>query len=549
MTLKAQHIKRYKEIAHLFVKYGRGDLLRGSGFETDIVDAPAVLSPKAEEFAADLEKLGPTFIKLGQLLSTRADFLPPPYRQSLTRLQDKVEPFPYEEVEAIVPAELGVRISKAFTTFEPEPMAAASLGQVHRATLRDGRAVAVKVQRPEIRRRMVDDLEALDEIARFLDGHTELGRRYEFGTIIEEFRQSLLAELDYRLEANNLRVMQEKLAQFENIIVPRPIDSFTTSRVLTMEYISGRKITALNPVVRLDIPGSQLADELFKAYLHMILVDGFFHADPHPGNVFLTNDHRIALLDLGMVARIGSRLQEQLLQLILAISEGRGDDAAEAAIKMGSPKSDFDEAAFRRKISDFVGRQQDASLDRIQVGRVVLEVQQLSVECGIRVPRELTMLGKTLMNLDLVGRTLDEQFDPNAAIRREASNILRLRLLKSMAPGNLLGGLLEVKDMIERLPLRINRLLDALTNNELEIKVDTIDEKVLMDGMQKVANRITLGLILAALIVGAAMLMRVETSFRLFGYPGLAILCFLAATAGAIVLMFSILLHDRSRKK
>src|SRR4030095_5429869 len=260
---------------------------------------------------------------------------PQPYLDALSRLQDQIEPFPYEEVESIVSGELGIRMSKAFADFDPVPIAAASLAQVHRAWMRDGRAVVVKVQRPNIREQIVEDLEALTEAAQFIDAHTELGKRYEFGNLLIELRKSLLHELDFTLEANNMISIGESLGEFENIIVPEPITDYCTSRVLTMERIDGKKISSLNPLRLLEIDGPSLADELFQAYLKQILVDGLFHADPHPGNVFLTDDDQIALLDLGMIGRVTRSFQDNLLRLLLAVSEGRGDDATETAIKMG----------------------------------------------------------------------------------------------------------------------------------------------------------------------------------------------------------------------
>jgi predicted unusual protein kinase regulating ubiquinone biosynthesis (AarF/ABC1/UbiB family) len=366
----------------LLTKYGRGDLLKGAPIVDDRLEhytAPPV-PPQASELATDIEKLGPTFVKLGQLLSTRADFIPHMYAQALSRLQDDVQPFSYEEVEAIVAVELGARVSKAFSDFERKPLAAASLGQVHRAALRDGRPVAVKVQRPGIREKMAEDLDAMQEIAEFFDAHTEVGHRYNFTMIIEELRKSLMRELDYRIEAGNLHTFRARLRKFERIIIPEPVDDYSTGRVLTMDYIAGRKITRLGPLARLEFDGAELADELFQAYLQQILVDGVFHADPHPGNVFLTEDRRIALIDLGMVGRIGPRMQEQLLRLLLGLSEGRSDDAAESALRMGEPREDFDELQFRRRIGDLVGQQQQATLDQILVGRVVLEVNQIAAE-------------------------------------------------------------------------------------------------------------------------------------------------------------------------
>lgn len=553
VSLRPERLKRYKDVAKLLIKYGRSDLISAAGLEDsvlpdEIAEESGAAAP-AEDLAKDLESLGPTFIKLGQLLSTRADLLPGPYLDALERLQDQIEPFPYEEVERIVSGELGVRISKAFADFDPVPLAAASLAQVHRAYMRDGRAVVVKVQRADIRELIVGDLEALGEIAQFIDDHTELGKRYEFENMLVNLRKSLLRELDFTIEANNLHNIRHNLADFEDIVVPEPIDDYTTTRVLTMEYIAGKKITALNPLRLLEIDGSLLADELFGAYLKQFLVDGIFHADPHPGNVFLTDDDRIALLDLGMVGRVTRTFQDNLLRLLLAISEGRGEIAAEAAIKMGEPKENFDRKSFERRITDLVAENSDAALSKANAGKVTLEITRISADCWFRLPAEFTMIAKALLNLDRVVYTLDTTFDPNAVIRERANEILQRNIIKSMAPSNLLSGVVDLKEFAETFPRRVNKILDAIGSNDVRIGVDAIDEKVIIDGLQKVANRITLGLVVASLIVGAAMLMRVETSFRIFGYPGLAMILFMLAAAAGFALALSILLYDEKPRK
>ena len=548
ISLQPERLKRYRDLVWLFVKYGRSDLVKGAGvdevLQQRIHTGGGNGGPPPQELARDLESLGPTFIKLAQLLSTRADLLPAPYLAALSRLQDKVQPFAFTDVERIVAEELGVRLSKAFLDFETTPIAAASLGQVHRASLRDGRRVAVKVQRPNIREQVAGDLEALAELIGFIDGHTETGRRYEFGKMLEQFRRTLLQELDYRRESENLQVMRRNLQKFDRIMVPAPVDHYTTSRVLTMDYVTGTKITKLSPVVFLDAHGRALAEALFAAYLQQILVDGFFHADPHPGNVMLTDDGRLALLDLGMVARVTPRMQDQLLQLLLAITEGRGDDAATYALKLGERRGEFSEKELARDVGELVSQAREASLRDLQVGRLVLDVTRVAGKSGLRLPPELTMLGKTLLNLDEVARTLDPDFDPNAAIQRDASEILRQRLLAAMSPGNLFSGVLEAKELVERLPTRINRILDRLADEKLTVSVQAFDQVRFMQGFQKIANRITLGLVLAALIIGAAMLMRVETPFQILGYPGLAMICFLVAALGGVGLIASILFSD-----
>src|SRR5437763_14893937 len=274
ISLKPQHLKRYRQNGWLLAKYGRSDLLKETGLE-ETLRAQEYLTPKAAakagELAADLEKLGPTFVKLGQLLSTRVELLPGPYLDALSRLQDEVEPFGFGEVEKIVTSELGVRMSKAFSQFESTPMASAALGQVHIARLRDGRPVAVKVQRPNIREQMVEDLDALSDIAEFLDNHTEFGQRYEFTRMLEELRKSLMRELDYRQEAHNLSAFREQLKDFSHLIVPAPISNYSTSRVLTMEYVPGIKSTEMSPLARMEFDGEMLAEALFGAHLTQIV--------------------------------------------------------------------------------------------------------------------------------------------------------------------------------------------------------------------------------------------------------------------------------------
>ena len=550
LSLKPEHLKRYRDIAALLMKYGRRDLVRHAGLEEAIegvsTEGDLTIEPaKLEELAADVERLGPTFVKLAQLLSTRADLLPQPYLDALARLQDRVEPFSFAEVEQIVATELGVRVSKAFAEFESQPVAAASLGQVHRARMRDGRAVVVKVQRPGVREQMSKDLDVLADIADFFDGHTEAGRRYEFSNILEELRKSLLRELDYRQEARHLATFAGNLRDFEDIVVPAAVEDYTTSRVLTMDYVRGRKITDLSPLTRIDLDGYRLAQHLFQAYLQQILVDGFFHADPHPGNVFLTDDGRVALIDLGMVARIAPRFQESLIQLLLAISEGRGDEAADVAERMGDPKDKYDQKLFRQQVSDLVLQNQNAQLDELNSGRIVLRIQQIAGESDFRLPAEFTMIAKSLLNLDQVVHTLDPQFDPNFVIRSYADTIMQQRLRKSLSPGNLYGTVLELKEFLDKFPGRVNQLLETVTSKGLEVKVDAIDEVRLIEGIQKVANRITLGLLLAALIVGAALMMRVGSSFT----NTIAVAFFIIAAAGAIMLAFNILFRDEKKKE
>jgi predicted unusual protein kinase regulating ubiquinone biosynthesis (AarF/ABC1/UbiB family) len=537
-------LSRYSAVIKLFLKHRA---LLGASAADPLVDEPEDLTDAklAEMLACDLEKLGPTFIKLGQVLSTRSDLLPPAYLEPLSRLQDKVDPVPVADVIKIVEDDLGVRVSKAFSSFDEAPLASASLGQVHRATLRDGRPVAVKVQRPGIGQQVAQDLDVLDEIAAFVDHHTQTGKRYEFQPMIREFRKSVMVELDYRQEAGHLKTLGQNLAEFPRIIVPAPVEGYVGTRVLTMDYVRGTKVTKLSPVALVDSDPEGLAEELIRAYLHQILITGFFHADPHPGNVFITDDSRIALLDLGMVGHLSPSLQDKLLKLVLAVAEGHGEEAADAAIALGEKREDFDEMGFKRDVVELVGQYQGAVLAEIQIGKIILDLNRSSGAHGIKAAVELTMLGKTLLNLDHIARCLAPSLDVNAAIRRNASNLMQRRLLKSLSPGTVFTTVLEAKEFAEQLPRRINRVLESLASSQLKMKVELIDEGAVIDGLQKVANRITLGLVLASLIVSAAMMMRIQSSFTLMGYPGFPTVLFLVAGSLGLWLVFNIVAHDR----
>jgi ubiquinone biosynthesis protein len=548
LSLKPDHLRRYRDIAALLIKYGRSDLLFNASLATTTADADANATSAGRQLAQDLEHLGPTFVKVGQLLSTRADLLPPDALRALARLQDGVEPFPFADVEQIVTDELGVRLSKAFSRFDRTPLAAASLGQVHRAALRTGRQVAVKVQRPHVREQVLRDMETMEEVADFLDHHTESGRRVGLKRMVTELRESLLRELDYRLEAQNMIAIRENLSAFPRIVVPEPIADYSSERVLTMDYIAGQKITSASPLVLAEADSEGLADELFRAYLHQVILDGMFHADPHPGNVLLTPDNRIALLDLGMVSRISPDLQEALLNFLLAIADSRSEHAADLALRMGERLEGFDEAAFRRRMGVVVMQTRDTTLGDTPAGRLMLAVAHAAVETGIRMPNEMTLLGKTLLNLDEVSRSLRPDFDVQESLKRNARELMMERMRRSVTPSSAFSSLLEAKNFAERLPARVNRILDSLANQELKVRVELIDEGSILEGLQKVANRVTLGLILAAMIIGAAMLMQVDTTFRILGYPGLAMLFFLGAAFGATWMAIAILRGDRTHR-
>jgi len=545
--MRPQYARQYADLARLLMRYGRSDLVTGVGLDDfadptseEAVDQDA--AQRATRLTADLERMGPTYIKFGQLLSTRVDLLPRVYTEALARLQDDVEPFPFADVEQIVVRELGVSLSHGFSSFDEKPLAAASLAQVHRAELRSGRHVVVKVQRPGVRETVRQDMAALGELAEFADAHTEVGRRFGLTELLAQFRRSLAGELDYQREAANLLRARELLAEHPRLIVPCPVPDYSTSTVLTMDYLAGRKLTDIGPLGRLDLDGAGLVTDLFRAYLQMILSDGFFHADPHPGNLLLTPDQRIALIDLGMVGTVTPNLQDQIVKLLLAISDGDGQGAAGVLAKMGRPLQGYDEQAFTAAATELVTAAVGAG-NTVQAGTVMVELSRLSGASGLRPPSEMALIGRALLSLDQVTTHLDPDFVPTDAIRSHVADIMQARMRTS--PGNLLSAAMEAKDFAARLPGRVNTVLDALAQGSFTIKVDALDEVQFLHVLQRLATRLTMGIVIAALVLGAALMMQIPTKARILGYPSIAMVLFLLAALAGAALLTSILLSDR----
>lgn len=506
---------------------------------------PAAASETAEAFSHDLEALGPTFVKIGQMLSTRPDLVPPDYQLALSRLQDDALPAPVADITRAIEEELGAPIGKLFAHFDPLPIGTASFAQVHRAVLPSGRQVAVKVQRPDLAAQVDTDLAAVERLIRSLGLVSRAGERYGFTDWLDEFRATVRAELDYRQEADNLDTFHERLADYERIDVPRPVWDYTRRRVLVMDYVEGIPVTAIPDVLRTEVDLAPLASDLGKAYLDQVFVHGLIHADPHPGNVKLTPDHRLALLDLGMVGYVPPRLRDQLLKLVVATIDGRGEQAAETFVHMGTRLEDFDEAKFSRETARLVARFSTASTWTESEGGFLLTLVELGGKCGLKPPAELTLLGKTLLNLEAVILALDPDASLRDVLRRHMHGMLRERTLGTLDLGRLATEVLEVQELAREAPQRLSVLLRTLADNRFRVHVAGLEESHLIESMQKIANRITAGVIAAAMVVGAALIMDIPTRHTLLGYPALALVMFLVAVVLGIALIVASLLGDR----
>lgn len=542
--------EKYARFFKFMMKYWNSDVFTYTQERMSESDAGAEeyeFDHSPEEFAEDLVKMGPTYVKFGQLLSTRPDLLPEPYLEALATLQDDVEEVPYETIEDIIKEELGMRISKAFASFEKEPLASASIGQVHVAVLPSGKKVAVKIQRPGIRKRFIEDLDTLMSISEKVESISEVARDYAVHNVIEELRYVLLKELDYSLEAQNLSALKSNLEGFRHLFVPAPIADYCTARVLTMEFVEGVKITKVSPLKRLDTPMDPLIDDLVEGYLKQIVVDGFAHADPHPGNVFLTPDNRIALMDLGMVAKFSREMRDAILKLLIALSNFDGSRVTDILLSISEYDDKKDLHAFRKNVIRKTQEQENTLAKDLKTGRVLIKMNQLAAREGIHIPVELNILGKILLNMDQIVAFLNPEYDLQKTLKRQVQDLMQKQMKEDLRPGNLLEVFLEMKELTENLPYRLNSITENLAENRMKIKIDAIDEQRFTDAFQKVANRITAGLIIAALIVGAAMLVRVPSRWNIAGYPAFALILFIIAAFIGLYLLFQILRRDERK--
>lgn len=595
MLLSPKYIPRLSAMVALFTRYGLKDFARQQGLlelgtdtgDESTISENAEVAGRAQAFRKKLLELGPSYIKLGQMLSTRPDLLPVQYIIELEQLQDDVPPLDFEDVERTIQEEFGARISKLFAEFEEKPLGSASLGQVHGALLRDGRSVVVKVQRPKIRELLAEDMEFFREVAKFMTSHTSAGRRIDMVGVIQQLERALADELDYRVEARNAAQLRRSIAEFPRILVPRVVDGYTTQRVLTMERVRGMKVTELPPIARLEHDFGPVADDFAKSYLKQITIDGHFHADPHPGNVFVvladrTNpltpservasnrrlseratsgelgiiegkaqeeaaplpddmDVKLALVDFGMTARLSGTLRDLCVRLLMDIADNRGDDAAETIIIMGNALEEFDRQAFHRNVAQLVARNYDLSVGDVQMGRVLYEMINYAYQHGLRLPSELTLLAKALFNLDAVSRALDPQYSPVDAIRDYTTRIANERARRELSPRRLFQIATETTDLMSVLPHRIDLITAKLAANELAMTVEVPQVNRLLSGLQKIANRIFSGLVLTGILLSSALIYR--------NLPRIATAGFVTAGVIGLYMVVTILISDRKAKQ
>ena len=589
MLLAPRHLPRLTALVRLFTRHGLRDLARQQGLhalapeEFEEEDTRGDLRERAIALRQELISLGPAYVKLGQLLSTRPDLLPAPYIEELASLQDNVAPLPFDEVRQVIEEQLGARLSKLFDSIDEQPLGSASLGQVHAAVLRDGRHAVVKVQRPGIKSQLADDMDFFREAAQFLEAHTTAGQRLDFVGVVHQMEQVLSEELDYRIEARNGQSLRHTLAEFPHLIVPRVIESYSTAAVLTTEQVHGFKISELPEVARLEHDFGSLAGELARAYLKQITIVGHFHADPHPGNIFVVmpgrpnprtpaehaardrrverrreatplmrlegdareaagipaspDEPKLALIDFGMTARLSDAVREQVIQLLLDISENRGSAVAETLMDLANAGPRFDRPSFEREIGSLLARNYDRAIGEVQAGRLLFEMFGIAYGHGLKVPGEMSLLAKALFNLDSVTRTLDPEFIPANAINSYLTQIATERAKSELAPARLFQLASQTTALVGALPHRLDRISQRLADNEFALRIDTPAMPVLLKTLQKIANRILAGLVLCGLLIASAMLVTYQRTLGLTG--------FIVAAIFGFYLVVTILFTDR----
>jgi predicted unusual protein kinase regulating ubiquinone biosynthesis (AarF/ABC1/UbiB family) len=495
---------------------------------------------RAEAFAAALKKMGPTYVKFGQLLSTRPDIVPHEYIAALESLQDNVEPFSFADIERTVEEELGAKISKIFSDFDATPMAAASLGQAHRASLRDGRDVVVKVQHPNVREHVRKDLDVLTEIAQTLETHTEVGRKMNLVGAIEQARMAMLSELNYLQEAQNTEILRRNLTTFPQIYVPTVIHDLSSSRVLTTELVKGRKVSKLTPLALIEGNYKELASIITRAYLKQICVDGFWHSDPHPGNIFireLDGAPQVVLLDFGMTSRISREFQDEIIKLLMAISSNRGAEVADSCVRMSQAQERFDAVRFAHEISMIVAAVHDSDPREINLGQLIFNVISIGNKNDLKVPPELAMLAKTLLHLDAITKKLDPDYDPQRVTRDYAEQLMTQKLAQKFNPRNFYPALLDLNQLVLDLPHRAREIIDLTAVGKLTFGLKLTQAEEFLAGIHKVANRITVGVIVAAIVVASALMIRTQ--------PALAMIGYVTASLIGLYLVISTLIQDR----
>lgn len=506
-----RHIERYRQIATVLIRYGFGWFVKQIHLHSTLPISKRIIESKfPEELGLStevrvrkvLEELGPTFIKLGQILSTRPDLLPKPLFRELEKLQDEIPPF--GKPEDAIRRELGSPPDKLFASFDRKPVAAASVGQVHRAVLKSGDVVAVKVQRPDIEKTVSVDMEILIDIAHLMEKYMPESRIYRPRAIIREFSRIMEDELDYTKEARNAERFFRNFAGDRTVRIPKVYAGFSSKRVLTMEFIEGVKVSDVKGIERMKVDRKKIARVGAGAIMKEFLVDGFFHADPHPGNVLVTPDGRLSFIDFGIVGYVDDDMKELLEGLFLSIIRKDVNGMTKSFLDMGMVSSDTDVSAFKAEVNRIVDYYYGKSMAEVDVGVLINDVVSLMRNYRVNLPAKFT----TAFNALLISEGTGKMLDPEFRLINEARPFAEKLAAEHMKPGyvvtDAMQRLAEYGELVKVLPRRVNRIIEKIEANGLEVTFTHRGLQKLRHEIIHTSNRISFSIIIAALLVSSS---------------------------------------------
>ena len=550
-----RHIQRYRQILTVLIKYGFGDLVNILKIEHYLEIGFQVVSRKrrekmdklsrAERVRMALEELGPTFIKMGQILSTRPDLLPVEFIRELPKLQDNVPPFLFTDVKKIIEKELKKPIEEIFSHFDEHPLAAASIGQVHHARTLDGEDVAVKVQRPNIYKTIEVDLEIMLHLATLMERHLEGWEVHRPTKIVEEFARTLEKELDYSLEASYMERFAMQFVSEQTVYVPKVYRESSTSKVLTMEYIGGVKGSDIKLLEKDGLDRREIARRGFDLIMKQIVVHGFFHADPHPGNIFILPGNVICYLDFGMMGRIERQSREDFANLVMGIVRRDEAKTMDALLRLTVFDEQPDRRLLGRDVAEFIDQHFYRSLKELELGKLLNQLLEMVARHRLRVPPDLFLMIKALSTVEGLGSILDPDFD---AIKQAAPFVRRVqmnRLNPRRIAGDIMDSGAEVIHLLKEVPGELREILSQAKQGKVKIEFEHRGLEPMLSTHDRISNRLAFAVVLASLIIGSSLIVLSGIPPKWYGIPLIGLAGYLIAGVMGLWLLITILRRGR----
>lgn len=515
-------IRRYNHIISVFAKHGFGLLMDQLGILNYLKIRKRLIKADTkpdnsklttgERLRRVFEELGPTFIKLGQILSTRPDVIPADILDELKKLQDSVHPFPFSEVRSLIEAEFEDKLENIFKEFDEEPVAAASISQVHRARLGSGKLVAVKVQRPEIEKPITVDISILKDLAHFIDNHTRYGKTYEFSSLVSEFENTLKNELDFTREAGNADIFRHNFSKDKSIRVPDIKWMYTTKRILTMEYIEGMRIDDREALIQSGIEIKTIAEKLAATMCNQILKDGFFHADPHPGNIRILIDGTIVFLDLGMVGRLSEKRKMIISRFFIGVTNKDSKMVVRSLIDLDTMPRRSNLKKFQRDVDKIIDKYLAMPWNELKIGDLFHDIFSIALVNQIKIPREFAMLSKTLATLQGLLEMLDPKLNALVLVEPLARKLMYQSFSLKNVGNDLKKSLMDYKDLIREFPSVMSDFLGKMEEGDFSFQFEIKDIDHIQKRFERVFNRLSISVVLlavsiviAGIIIGSGM--------------------------------------------